>query len=153
MTQQTRRPDEPDGSITQATAQATTQPLTNQAGIGVRLVRHWLPVVVWMALIFVLSSFSGSSLSDFGSIDFLVKKAAHVTEYAVLCLLFFRAFKLAMIPRKALAASAIMAVIYAVSDEYHQTFVPLREGTVRDVFIDCIGIFLMYLFLRRRHAD
>ena len=56
-----------------------------------------------------------------------------------------------MASRKALIASAIIGVLYAISDEYHQTFVPLRDGRVRDVVIDSIGIFLMYLFLRRRH--
>ena len=83
--------------------------------------------------------------------DFFVKKGAHVTEYAILYLLLFRAFYTVMASRKALIASAIIGVLYAISDEYHQTFVPLRDGRVRDVIIDSIGIFLMYLFLRRRH--
>jgi len=93
----------------------------------------------------------GSSLSDFGSLDFFVKKGAHIAEYAILYLLLFRAFHTAMVSRKALFVSAIIAVLYAISDEYHQTFVPLRGGKVRDVLIDSIGVFLAYLFLRRRH--
>jgi VanZ family protein len=56
-----------------------------------------------------------------------------------------------MTPRRALFVSAVIAVIYAISDEYHQTFVPFREGTIRDVFIDSIGVFLVYLFLRQRY--
>jgi VanZ family protein len=55
-----------------------------------------------------------------------------------------------MAPRKAFVYSAIIGVLYAISDEYHQTFVPLREGRMLDVFIDSFGIFLMYLFLRHR---
>jgi VanZ family protein len=104
-----------------------------------------------MALIFFLSSLQGSSLSDFGSFDFFVKKGAHVTEYAILYLLLFRAFHSAMVTHKAFIFSAIIGFLYAISDEYHQTFVPLRDGRVRDVVFDSIGIFLMYLFLRRRH--
>ena len=73
-------------------------------------------------------------------------------EYAVLSFLLFRALQAVVVPRKALILSAIIAFLYAVSDEYHQTFVPLREGRARDVFIDSIGIFLMSLFLRRRHG-
>jgi len=105
-----------------------------------------------MALIFFLSSLSGSSLSNFGSLDVFIKKGAHIAEYAILYFLLFRAFQSLMVTRKALIVSAVIAVLYAISDEYHQTFVPFREGTVRDVFIDSIGIFLMYLILRCRRA-
>jgi VanZ family protein len=121
--------------------------------VAKRFFYHWLPALSWMALIFVLSSLPGSELSDFGSIDFFVKKGAHVTEYAILYFLLFRALQPIMIPRKALIFSAIIAVVYAISDEYHQTFVPLRDGRMRDVMIDSLGIFLMYLLLRRRHMN
>lgn len=131
---------------------AVTQPLNRPARRWLRIVRYWFPAWCCMALIFFLSSLSGSSLSNFGSLDVFIKKGAHITEYAILYFFLFRAFQTLMVTRKALIVSAVIAVLYAISDEYHQTFVPLREGTARDVFIDAIGIFLMYLILRRYHA-
>jgi hypothetical protein len=116
-----------------------------------RFFYYWLPLLCFMALIFFFSSLSGSSISNFGSLDVLVKKGVHITEYAILYFLLFRAFQSFISARKALTISAVIALLYAISDEYHQTFVPLREGTVRDVIIDSIGIFLMYLYLRRHH--
>lgn len=138
--------------MTQRLDDSTTQPLNHSTKGWPRFLRYWLPPLCWMGIIFWLSSFPGSALSDFGSIDFFVKKSAHIIEYAILYLLLFRAIGTVVVPRKALIMSAIIAVLYAISDEYHQTFVPLREGTVRDVIIDSIGIFLMYLFLRRKHV-
>lgn len=130
----------------------STTPLLNNSTKGwPRFFRFWLPVLCWMALIFFLSSLPGSHLSDFGSIDFFVKKTAHITEYAVLYYLLFRTFCSVMVPRKALIISAVIAVLYAISDEFHQTFIPLREGRARDVFIDFIGICIVYLYLRRRY--
>jgi len=155
--QTTQQPDGPDDSMSTIGARAqrrddsSTQPLDHSTRSWSRFARSWLPALCWMALIFFLSSLQGSSLSDFGSLDFFVKKGAHIAEYAILYLLLFRAFHTAMVSRKALFVSAIIAVLYAISDEYHQTFVPLREGKVRDVVIDSIGVFLAYLFLRRRH--
>lgn len=131
---------------------AVTQQLNSPARRWFRIVRYWLPALCCMALIFLLSSLSGSSLSNFGFLDVFIKKGAHITEYAILYFFLFRAVQILMITRKALIVSAVIAVLYAISDEYHQTFVPLREGTVRDVFIDSIGIFLMYLILRRYHT-
>ena len=153
-TQQTDGPDDlmsTIGASDQRRDNSSTQPLNHSTRSWSRFARSWLPALCWMALIFFLSSLQGSSLSDFGSLDFFVKKGAHIAEYAILYLLLFRAFHTAMVSRKALFVSAIIAVLYAISDEYHQTFVPLREGKVRDVVIDSIGVFLAYLFLRRRH--
>ena len=138
--------------MAQQSEDAITQPRNRSTRSWFNVVRYWLPALCCMALIFFLSSLSGSSLSDFGSLDVIIKKGAHITEYAILYFLLFRAFQSLMVTRRALIVSAVIAVLYSISDEYHQTFVPFREGTVRDVFIDSIGIFLMYLILRRRHA-
>jgi VanZ family protein len=120
-----------------------------------RFYQYWLPALCWMGLIFYLSSSSnaGSPLFDMGIYNFFVKKIAHVAEYAFLYFLLFRAFHAGIrgpnARAKAFLCSAAIAILYAASDEYHQTFVPLREGRLRDVLIDTFGIFLMYLFLRR----
>lgn len=138
--------------MAQQSENAITQPLNRSTRSWSHVVHYWLPALCCMALIFFLSSLSGSSLSNFGSLDVFIKKGAHIAEYAILYFLLFRAFQSLMVTRKALIVSAVIAVLYAISDEYHQTFVPFREGTVRDVFIDSIGIFLMYLILRCRRA-
>lgn len=86
-------------------------------------------------------------------IDFPIRKAAHATEYAVLGILAamtFGAFGYA--GAKRWTGSWILSVLYAVSDEFHQLFVPGRSGQLRDVCIDSIGaafgILLMYFLLR-----
>ena len=75
----------------------------------------------------------------------LVRKCAHLTEYAVLALLLWRALRKPMkndprpwIWREARLALLIVA-LYAASDEFHQSFVPTRTAQVSDVFIDTAG--------------
>jgi VanZ family protein len=106
-----------------------------------RVVSLWLPVVAWAALIFALSSVDSLD-SGLGGIDFVVRKLAHVTEYAVLGALLARAVGQ---PVTAFA----LGVAYAVSDEVHQHFVPGRNGTPVDVAIDAIGVALGIAIFRR----
>ena len=90
----------------------------------------------------------------------LVRKCAHLTEYAVLALLVWRARRqpFAGDPRPwqwSLAAEALwVAMFYATTDEFHQTFVPTREGCLRDVMIDSsgavLGLFALWLIGRWR---
>jgi VanZ family protein len=107
----------------------------------VRVLTRWMAVVCWMGVIFALSAIP-SLASPFEPIyDFVLRKAAHVTVYVVLTLLVYGALR----PHMARSARAwllamLIAVLYACSDEWHQTFVPGREGTVRDMVIDGIGV-------------
>lgn len=116
------------------------------------LIFYWLPPIVLMSLIFYLSSLSG--LPDFDEYDFAMKKAAHLTVYAFLYLLLFRAFH-SMDPETSRSAfrshlpAAVIAILYAISDEIHQYFVPFRTATVRDVLIDTAGIATMWLLLSK----
>ena len=72
--------------------------------------------------------------------NFLVRKTAHFTEYAVLGILVSQAFDPARtLPRGALAATAIMLVLVPSIDETIQLFVPGRSGQVTDVLLDCCG--------------
>jgi VanZ family protein len=91
----------------------------------------WIPVVAWAALIFGLSSIPhlGTGL---GTWDTILRKCAHATEYAVLAALIFRALERTWI---ALA----LTVVYAASDEFHQTFVRGRHGSPYDALIDAAG--------------
>jgi VanZ family protein len=107
---------------------------------GTVLVR-WLLVVCWMGLIFALSA-TPSLASPFEPIyDFILRKLAHVTVYAVLTFLVHGALRQHMVrPTHTWLLALLIATLYACSDEWHQTFVPGREGTGRDVVIDSVGI-------------
>ena len=92
-----------------------------------------------MALIFSLSATPDLS-SGLGSVDFVLRKIAHVTIFGVLWLAFARATDW----RRPITAT-VAALLYAGSDEWHQTFVEGRHGTPTDVAIDAIGIGLAAL--------
>jgi VanZ family protein len=101
----------------------------------------WLPVVAWAALIFALSSIPSLS-THLGTWDTILRKGAHMTEYAILAVLLFRALG------SELAALAV-AVAYAMTDELHQTFVPGRHGSPVDVAVDGVGAALGLIVLVR----
>jgi VanZ family protein len=92
---------------------------------------RWIPVVVWAAVIFAFSSIPSLN-SGLGTWDYVLRKGAHMTEYAILAMLLMRA-----------TASYLwafpLAVAYAVTDEFHQTFVRGRHGSPVDVAIDAVG--------------
>jgi VanZ family protein len=97
-----------------------------------RAISLWLPVVAWAALIFALSSLPHLS-SGLGTWDYVLRKCAHVTEYAILGALLLRA-----LGREVPAFLAALA--YAASDELHQHFVAGRHASPVDVAIDAVGI-------------
>jgi VanZ family protein len=108
-----------------------------------RVVTEWLPVLVWAAVIFTLSSIPSLS-TGLGAWDTILRKGAHITEYAVLGALLYRA-----LGREPHALAAGLA--YAATDEIHQRFVHGRHGTPVDVAIDGIGVALGILaWLRAR---
>jgi hypothetical protein len=84
---------------------------------------------------------------------FAIVKGWHAAEFAILFLLVFWIFDRLRpeASRRNLAVAAILAALFAMSDEYHQTFVPGRGGTWKDVGIDCLGIGLAgaLVWLRR----
>ena len=108
-----------------------------------RLLTVWLPVVAWAAVIFTLSAIPSLS-TGLGTWDTILRKGAHVTEYAVLGALLYRA-----LGREALALAA--GITYAATDELHQHFVRGRHASPVDVAIDAVGVALgMLLWLRLR---
>jgi VanZ family protein len=136
------------------------------------LLGRWLPVLVWMCVIFSASSdrmsFGHSSriigplvrwlfphLSDEAvhAIVVCVRKCAHLAEYAVLALLLWRALRKPPTPKAPRwqwsKAGFVLALVafYAATDEFHQAFVPSREGSVRDVLLDTFGGALGLFFL------
>ena len=108
-----------------------------------RLLTVWLPVLVWAAVIFTFSSIPSLS-TGLGTWDTILRKAAHLTEYAVLGALLYRA-----LGREALALA--VGIAYAATDELHQYFVRGRHASPVDVAIDAVGIAVgMLLWLRLR---
>ena len=109
------------------------------------LIRRWLPPLVWMGVIFFVSARSTLPSAP-GRWDLLFKKTMHVLAYGFLTWLYLRALRGGE-PRGnrpdsgwTRAVSAGMALLYALSDEYHQTFVSGRHGSLVDVAIDGLGI-------------
>jgi VanZ family protein len=141
--------------------------------------KYWLPALIWMALIFSASSdvnsFAHSSRiigpllhwlfpqmpdDTMYFIVLVVRKCAHLTEYAVFALLLWRVLRKPVkndprpwIWREARLALLIVA-LYAASDEFHQSFVPTRTALVSDVFVDTAGgvasLLALWAFGRRQ---
>lgn len=105
-----------------------------------KVFKYWIPVLVWMGVIFSFSSFPTKPAGGIYWVDFVVKKSAHIIEYGFLTILLYRALKSSGVKSKNAALWAILfSVLYGASDEYHQSFTPGREPRVRDVFFDTIG--------------
>lgn len=112
---------------------------------------YYLPWLSLMAVIFYLSSIPELVIVEESSWDLLLRKLAHVLVYFFLYLLTFRLFVKEKIGKPFLF-SAIFTIIYAISDEYHQTFVFGRVGAVSDVAIDSLGVLAGYLLLSNYRA-
>ena len=109
----------------------------------------WLPPLALMGLIFYLSAQPDLS-SGLGNWDLVLRKCAHMTEYAVLTVLWWRALKIEMDARTALGLAYAITVAYAMTDEFHQTFVTGRHGSPVDVLIDAVGATIGAAFVLRR---
>jgi VanZ family protein len=110
-----------------------------------RLFTVWLPVLVWAAVIFTFSSIPSLS-TGLGTWDTILRKGAHLTEYAVLGGLLYRA-----LGREPLALA--VGIAYAATDELHQYFVRGRHASPVDVAIDAVGVaagMLVWLRVRER---
>lgn len=108
-----------------------------------RLLTVWLPVFAWAAVIFAFSSIPSLS-SGLGEWDTVLRKGAHITEYAILGALLYRALGV-----EALALA--IGIAYAATDELHQHFVRGRHASPIDVAIDAVGLSLgMLVWLRVR---
>lgn len=125
--------------------------------------KSWLPVLIWMAFMFTASTdlLSAEHTSRFlvpflrwlkpdiswatiVQVHFLIRKGAHLTEYAILAVLLWRALRFHRVgvrhslwPQAAIAL--VVAIVFAATDEYHQAFVPSRGSSPVDVMIDSCG--------------
>ena len=125
------------------------------------IIKHWTAAIAWMSVIFLFSTdiFSGSNTSSFfrpflssllpsltteqiDLIHFLVRKFGHWSEYFILCLFLMGAVRERVPDSRQslrLVLSLALATLYAIGDEWHQSFVPSRSSSMYDVLIDSIG--------------
>src|SRR5262249_20587012 len=139
--------------------------------------KYWAPPIIWMSAIFFFSTdiFSGENTGSllwdvvgfiypsvtqwlFDWIHFFIRKAGHFTVYAILAILLFRAFRSGGGARwrwRWALTSLLVVFLYALSDEYHQTFTLHRTGSFYDSLIDTSGAVttLVSLLLFRRKMD
>ncbi|MGE5330013.1 MAG: VanZ family protein [Deltaproteobacteria bacterium] len=137
-----------------------------------KIVFYWGLVLIWMCVIFLFSSnpaqksdnqslfvieminkaanslgFQGELLDD--SWNYFIRKIAHGWEYAVLCMLLYLAVSaLGFADKKLFLSALLICMLYAVTDEIHQMFVPGRAAKVMDVMIDTSGGFLGLVFMK-----
>jgi VanZ family protein len=141
-----------------------------------QFVKYWMPAILWMALIFVGSTdiLSAEHTSRFlvpllrwldpqiswaalNEIQTIIRKLGHVTEYAILAALLWRAFRGGAWRTRMSILFALVGfgcAIFAVSDEFHQSFIPSRTSSIHDVMIDVcgalIGPAICLVFARKR---
>lgn len=136
----------------------------------------WALVIAWMIVIFIFSAMPGDVSDEkskfliyifnllglnlnsiFGSLaDFVVRKCAHFTEYFILFILIYNALKQDFKLEKAIIFSLIGVFLYASSDEFHQSFIPGRGPSFKDVIIDTSGgmlaLIVVYLSnIKKKH--
>ena len=107
----------------------------------------WLPATVLMLAIFAFSATPSENLPNFNWADLLIKKGAHAFGYGLLALAYFYAFRFA--PAK-LKLVWLLAFLYAISDEFHQSFVTGRHASWIDVLIDSAGAAIALWVVRRK---
>ena len=145
-------------------------PKLNRA-VFVEQMKYWGPILVWMFVIFLASAdvnsgmhsswiiepichwlFPNITFEQLNTVHHFARKAAHMTEYALLALLLLRALshKRGDV-REWIFSAWLLATVYAATDEFHQSFVPGRGPSVTDVMIDSVGaalgLLICFLFL------
>jgi len=133
----------------------------------------WSLFLSWLLVIFFFSSQNGGESSNLSNgilssflkiipfsvnqsiFSFGIRKLAHFTEYAILGILTINLLKnYKEIKWKEVILAGLFCFLYSCSDEFHQTFVGGRNGSILDVFIDTCGAWfgiINYLLLKRKH--
>src|SRR5436190_10785358 len=115
----------------------------------ISLLDPWAPPLALMAVIFVLSAQPDLS-TGLGLWDLIGRKLIHMSEYGLLCFLWWRALRTVVDERRALALAFAVSTAYAATDEFHQSFVHGRHGTPVDVLIDMVGMAVASALIARR---
>jgi VanZ family protein len=122
---------------------------------SVQIFLRCLPALFMMLLIFLLSAQPSSQLPNFDWADRLVKKGGHAVGYAILALLYWRAFDFKDDKRW---VAWLLALLYAITDEFHQSFVPGRHPAILDVMIfdnfgALISLWLVNRYRKQKRPD
>ena len=101
-----------------------------------KFLKYALPVIIWMIFIFYISSLShpptpGPGVSYFGEFS-------HFIEYFILSFLFLRMFNGYNL-KNGLLLAILFSILYGLTDEIHQLFVPYRTFEIKDLIIDSLG--------------
>ena len=110
------------------------------------LILYWMPPLVWLGIIWSLSSLPASNMPE-QPFD-LFDKVAHFGVFGFLGFLVFRAglFALEMRMRRAMIFAFLSCSFYALLDEYHQTYIPGRQADLSDILADVLGIATAVVF-------
>lgn len=115
-----------------------------------RIVRAGL-VIAWAGLIFAASHRPDLRVADDDLLDFVLRKCAHMLVFGVLAVLVARLVRGEGGSRAAALVTAWLATMaYAISDEWHQTFIEGRAGQASDVAIDAVGATIALALHARR---
>lgn len=109
----------------------------------------YLSPVVWAGFIYLLSSQESLPSLSISFYDFVFKKSAHMFVYAVLYVLLFRAYRITShqkINNKSYLFPILVSLVYALTDELHQSFVPNRHPSIRDTGYDMLGVATVLLY-------
>jgi len=104
---------------------------------------RWLPALIMMGLIFMFSSLPTSRVPYFGQWDLLIKKGGHALGFGMLGLAYAYALPSRLSRGQRWVLSLLMVVLFALSDEFHQSFVEGRNSSPVDVLIDTAGAMIM----------
>ena len=141
---------------------------------GIKFVKEWLPVLLWAIVIFLFSTehfaapqssrilgpllhwlFPDITAEQVSSIQFVIRKFAHWFEYFVLAVLLYRALYAESGGKSSVRPAAMtmaFALVWAITDEFHQSLVPSRTASPVDVMIDGFGALCgtFWMYLRHR---
>jgi VanZ family protein len=104
-----------------------------------RDILHWLPAIGMMILIFFFSSLPAYRIPYFGRFDIFIKKGGHALGYGLLGLSYYYALPSRLSIRYRWLMAWMMALLFALSDEFHQSFIVDRSSSLMDVMIDGLG--------------
>lgn len=105
-----------------------------------RILLYFLPAAGYAALIFALSSIPLDT-EEFGYV-FRFDKLLHLVEYYILGYLLMRAFTTCDTPFPGVSpiiSATLVGIAFGISDEFHQVFVPGRDGSLMDLLFDAVG--------------
>jgi VanZ family protein len=111
-------------------------------------IKSFLPSAIWAGLIFFLSDQGNLPSMNISTFDFIFKKSAHIFVYSVLYFLIFYGVQQVISKKyapKAWYLPLIICICYAISDEVHQSIVPGRNATLRDISYDTLGASIVML--------